>query len=92
MSSAEGELNPRAILTGVEVGEIKSLYLTGVHSYADLARRFRVRKTTVQSIINTGRWDHALKSGEAQALARVREQRRNDHNLKHKRRSNDNGR
>jgi len=87
MTSAEGEHNPRAILTNEEVKDIKNLYLTAQHSYADIARRFGVRKSTVQSIINTGRWDHALEQGQAENLARVREQRRNNHKLKHRRQS-----
>ena len=86
--SAEGELNARAILTNAEVEEIRALYLMGEHSYLELARQFGVRKTTVQSIINTCLWDHSLKPGEAEELARVREQRRNNHNLKHRRRQN----
>jgi len=61
-------------------------------TYVDLAFKFRVRKTTIQQVINTDRWDHLLEPGQAQALAQVREQRRNNHNLKHKRRSNDYGR
>jgi len=85
--SAEGELNARAILTDAQVGEIKELYLLDEHSYTDLARRFRVRKTTAQQIINGERWDHLLEPGQAEALARVREQRHNNHGLKHKRRS-----
>jgi len=89
--SVQGEQNPLAILTDAEVGEIKALYLTGEHSYTDLAWRFHVRKTTVQQIINGERWDHLLEPGQPENLARVREQRRNNHNLKHKRRRNGNG-
>jgi len=86
MPSAEGELNARAILTDAQVGEIKELYLMGEHSYTDLARIFRVRKTTIQQVINTDRWDHLLEPGQAEELARVREQRHNNHKLKHRRR------
>jgi uncharacterized protein YjcR len=89
MASVEGELNGHAILTGAEVGEIKALYLTGENSYTDIARRFGVRKSTVQSIINTDRWDHSLEPGQAEELARVRELRRNNHKLKHKRKGYD---
>jgi hypothetical protein len=85
--SAQGEHNPRARLTDAEVGDIRALYLTGERSYLDLSRLFRVRKTTIQQVINTDRWDHLLEPGQAQALAQVREQRRNNHNLKHSRRS-----
>jgi hypothetical protein len=73
--SAEGEHNPLARLTDAEVGEIKELYLLGRHSYNDLARLFGVRKTTIQQIINGERWDHLLEPGQAQALAKMRDQR-----------------
>jgi hypothetical protein len=79
MMSAEGEHNPLARLTDAEVGEIKALYLTGEHSYSDLAWRFHVRKTTIQQIINGERWDHLLEAGEAQALAEMREQRNHNY-------------
>ena len=85
--NAKGEHNPLARLTDAEVGEIKALYLGGEHSYTDLAFKFGVRKTTAQQIINGERWDHLLEPGQAEALARVREQRHNNHGLKHKRRS-----
>jgi hypothetical protein len=63
------------ILTDAEVRKIKELYLTGKHSYTDLARRFHVHKATVQQIINCVRWNHLLVSGEAEALAEMREYR-----------------
>ena len=89
--SVEGEHNPLAILSPEAVKEMRQLYLTSEYSYAELALGFGVEKTTVQQIINGERWDHILEVGQAQALDRVREQRRNNDNLKHKPRRIGNG-
>jgi hypothetical protein len=75
MSTYSGEANPVAVLTDAKVREIKSLYLTGYHSYAALAKRFHVHKATVQQIINCVRWHQLLEPGERQALAEMREYR-----------------
>jgi hypothetical protein len=83
--SIDGEFNPAAILTDAEVREIKALYLTGEHSYTYIAAQFGVHKSTVQQIINCVRWDHLLEPEQPKALERIREQRRNNHNLKHRR-------
>ena len=89
--NAEGEHNPRAILSPEAVKEMRQLYLTSEYSYAELALGFGVEKTTVQQIINGERWDHLLEPGQPEKLERVREQRRNNHDLKHKRRRDYNG-
>jgi uncharacterized protein YjcR len=82
----EGELNGMAILTNATVREIKALYLTGRCSLVDLASAFGVKKTTVFDVISTKHWDHLLEPGEAEALAQMREQRRDNYNFKHRRR------
>ena len=55
----EGELNGMAILTDATVREIKALYLTGKHSYEDLAKWFGVTQGTrrLRSLKNVfGNW------------------------------------
>jgi DNA invertase Pin-like site-specific DNA recombinase len=79
MNSFEGEHNPVAVLTDAEVREIKDLYLTGAHSYVEIARRFHVARSTVQQIINGERWHHLLEPGEAEALAEMREYRNHNY-------------
>jgi hypothetical protein len=80
--SIEGERNFVTRLTNATVKDIRSLYVLGDHSYADLAWWLDVHRSTIQKIINGERWHHLLEPDEAETLARVREQRRNDHNLK----------
>jgi hypothetical protein len=75
MPEFPGEANPAAILTDADVSEIKALYLTGELSYAAIACRFGVARSTVQQIISCIRWHHLLEPGEAQALAEMRDQR-----------------
>jgi hypothetical protein len=48
MSICEGEHNGVAVLSDAKVREIKALYLTGYHSYAAIAKRFHVARSTVQ--------------------------------------------
>jgi hypothetical protein len=75
MSTCEGEHNGVAVLTDAKVREIKSLYLTGYHSYAAIAKRFHVARSTVQQILNCERWHHLLEPGEAEALTEMRDYR-----------------
>jgi hypothetical protein len=81
-----GEANGMAILTDATVAEIKALYLTGQWAFVELALEFGVKKSTVADVISTKHWDHLLEPGEAEALAQVREQRRDNYNFKHRRR------
>jgi hypothetical protein len=86
MSNVEGERNPLAILSPEAVREMRALYVTGDYSYSELALGFGVEKQTVADVIQGNRWDHLLEDGELETLGRVREARRNNHNLKHRRR------
>ena len=75
MSTGEGEANSVAILTDAKLREIKELYLTGKHSYVEIARRFGVARSTVQQILNCERWHHLLQPGEREALSEMRDYR-----------------
>ena len=65
------------ILTNAQVAEVRQAYLTGDFSMSELARNFGLSKAAVQSILDCRNWTHLLAKGEAEALARVRAERRN---------------
>jgi hypothetical protein len=70
-----GEWNGQALLTEGEVVEIRQCYLTGSYSYVELAARFGVTKSTIQSILSAINWQWLLADGEGEALARMRAER-----------------
>jgi len=65
------------ILTNAQVAEVRQTYLTGEYSMSELASSFGLTKAAVQSILDCRNWSHLLTKGEAEALARVRAERRN---------------
>lgn len=54
--SVEGENNPNAKLSRDDVIKIRTLYASGKHSGAELARNFGVNPETVYHILNGKRW------------------------------------
>ena len=71
-----GSENGQALLTEEEVVDIRHRYLTGNYCYAELARKFGVTKSTIQSVLSCVNWRWLLSDGEEQALAEMREERR----------------
>jgi predicted DNA-binding protein YlxM (UPF0122 family) len=63
-------------LTKSQVEEIKSTYLTGQYSMADLAFGYGVARSTVQAILEGVSWPELLDEGELENLAEVRASRR----------------
>jgi hypothetical protein len=71
-----GEDNGQALLSEDEVVDIRQRYLSGDWSYIELASKFGVTKSTIQTILGCVNWRWLLGEGEEQALARMREERR----------------
>ena len=65
-----------AILNDEEVCEIRSQYLTGNFSFADLALAFGVSRAAIADVLTGRYWRELLREGEAQALAAMRINRR----------------
>lgn len=55
-SVSRGEANGRAKLKQADVIEIRELYLSGNHSYVQLARIYHVAKTTIQALLEGRTW------------------------------------
>jgi hypothetical protein len=70
-----GEDNGQALLTEEAVVDIRQRYLTGNYSYPELAVKFRVTKSTIQSVLSCVNWRWLLDDGEEEALARMRAER-----------------
>lgn len=60
MSAHVGELNPRARLTESDVWAIKDAYARHGDSVAHLARKYRVTRQNVDSIVKGRTWRHLL--------------------------------
>ncbi len=54
----QGENNGKSKLKDEEVLEIRRLYKENPVSYAALACRFRISRTTISDIISRRTWDH----------------------------------
>lgn len=53
-----GEKNGHAVLTSDDIAEIKSLWETGLFFQKEIASKFGIARTTVNSIVNGYNWKH----------------------------------
>jgi predicted DNA-binding protein YlxM (UPF0122 family) len=72
------------ILNDAQVRDIRSQYLAGDCSMAELSREYGVRRSTIQAVLEGRAWTELLAEGEAEALRKMRMERQNLPN-KHRR-------
>jgi predicted DNA-binding protein YlxM (UPF0122 family) len=65
------------ILTDEQVRDIRSQYLNGDCSMAELSENFGVRRSTIQAVLDGRSWPELLAEGEIEALRKMRMERQN---------------
>jgi predicted DNA-binding protein YlxM (UPF0122 family) len=73
------------ILRDEQVRDIRSQYLDGDCSMAELSREYGVRRSTIQAVLEGRAWAELLAEGEADALRKMRMERQNPPTNKHRR-------